>query len=1430
WDGTSRAPAEGDGSEGNPYLITDGAELLYSVKNPETDKYYKITNDIYLNDVSDENWKASEENNAWFNINNNSIFNAHLDGDGHVVYGLWYPLENAPYNAGLLKVHSGSVKNLGVANSQIVSSNGISGGLLASSYPTGKVLIENCFVASDVNVSGMYAGGIVGYAQNSSGTAVLEISNCYSAATGVNGGIIGSAYKLYYSIHDCYTVGSQLYGGASSANTLLDGEVVYDNYSDTGSRGTFVANADMLGELAKDSMSGLDFESTFETVKGSTPKLSKFKTYDAGAVKHPTPVFTNVMAVGGDLREGNLQYLKSTQLYSVALFSDLRTQDEILSDLTDTNYSDKALMAYYDMSSGSENILTDRSSNMNDLIYTGLKVVYEKWKRVVEFDKDDYKIVSGQNTFVPTGSEYGENSGVPYFTVISDPEDEDDGMLHFYNHSASSYWYANWNFTPTYNGVSGTTIGQNDYNILPNSTTYKVTARIRINDTDGTTANFTYYYGSGVGAKSFDASTASPLYDLVSGLTETDGFVELEAYFTTPDTYETESSGLVSNRLYMGLYAPYHKLDYDLDYVTIEKVTTANFYVKENGTYTLQETYVGAPGDEINISEKYSAENYSTYDSTGRVTTKLYGNWFADQGCTAPAELKYGNYNLDFYCESVTDIPFVSLKNQEMFVGFDTYTQRTEGLSGAVITNETANSGSMSLKAELTANASAVFEIKNDHELDVVPGKTYKIDFVYKADNAATFGIGLANGVVSNGVDVLGVAYLTQTEDWTAASVTLTADGAIDSSVLAAKLTSNFEATIFVDTIIVSSVTDSVCVESVISNGDDALRFMFAYYGEDENKVLMAGNEYAITEHGVIVKGEELDLALNLENADKDGVFHFAQTDVKNNWNVNPVTGTTIYSAYINGFDANDDYKVSVRGYIKLSNSDVFYTDILTISVKDIPDAVNIIPEDADLTNYYVYLPAGTILPEDADYTVTAFNSAFTAISVVSNNVVTEDAYFCFSSRPDFDKIEVPAESKYLVHAGTKDELYCGITSKVVSEQVSAVGKDSVNYIFITDVHIASSTSQENAIRNQMTLITKMANENDDVDFVVVGGDITNGGFTSKGEYESWTRAALDPLLECIKPVFVVAGNHDDNSYHLDSSSNTNKDLYEECVITDLDWQNMVINRYINRNGVMVSQDDESKRENSKYFYYDLDNKKTRVICLDSIDYEAKYDEDGYVLGDLDGDGLLDGMPVKNSAGTNDSARYHTGNSYWGYSADQVRWLAEDALGTLPTDYDAVFVSHMGMDKSTNSYGTTIWFGDDIRNVIKSYSAGEAYTANFTDIWGNPVSVNADFAGKNGKLLSWHLGHTHVELSHYDSEIDMYQICTSSANVSRTSVKTYEALAAGGLNNKALPWRVYSRKYNSEAEACFNVMSVSSSAIYRFTIGAGNNEKLVYPQ
>ncbi|MBQ9769009.1 MAG: hypothetical protein IJW27_02285, partial [Clostridia bacterium] len=564
------------------------------------------------------------------------------------------------------------------------------------------------------------------------------------------------------------------------------------------------------------------------------------------------------------------------------------------------------------------------------------------------------------NTFLPYAYSYGDYKKVLYFEPIDDPDEAGDKYLHYYNHSGASSWAANWSITPTPTGETNTNSDAESGQVLPTGSTFKMTYRVRINSTGGGSPSISMFYGTTSGRYSItDNDTKTETVNLKTGLTASENWQTITVYFTTPDEYPVMSnSGKVANRFYTGLLCAGYKMEYDLDYIKIEKVTNVNLYVKDGSSYVLKDTFEGLPGSALNLPAYYSEENYSLYDPTGTASKMMYGNWFSDEACTSAPVMKFGNFDQNLYCDKVTDVPSVSAENQDMFVGFDTYTQRTEGLKNAAITDEAYNTGSVSLKANLSASAPAFFELKNDHTLDLEDGKTYRVDFSYKTDAQFTFGIGFADGLVANGVNTGYAATFPASDEWKVGSVIFTADGILDNSVLAAKLSAATDATVFIDTVIVSSATESVGVEAETTDDGEALRFMLSYGGET---VKMAGKDYTVTEHGVLVKGAELDTDLVLENADKAGIFAFSQTDMSKNWSVNPITGTTVYSAYLNGFDKSDDYKVSVRGYVMLDDT-VYYSDILTASVADIPAARDIIPENADLSDYYVYLPEGTTL------------------------------------------------------------------------------------------------------------------------------------------------------------------------------------------------------------------------------------------------------------------------------------------------------------------------------------------------------------------------------------------------------------------------------------------------------------------------------------
>ncbi len=307
WNGTIATEFEsGSGSETDPYIITKGSQLALAVSQ-SAGYYYKLAKDIYLNNTNLKNWQNAEGLNEWVTTTG---FNGHLDGDGHIVNGIWFPRDTTAVNAGLVsQMKGGSIKNIGVRNSVIYARNhagGIVGNMTVRDYT--KKAIESCFVDETVSVeytvAGNYgAGGIVGMMNSliDRETPVITIKNCYSKAritassNDRANGIIGSNWKSAYIIENCYSVGKPPYYAGSegtlsslaiaddgTAGTMTYAEVYKNIYATNGSpkeqeNYTVITDQESLwGSGGKTQFKGFDFQNVWATVKNGTPKLKIF--------------------------------------------------------------------------------------------------------------------------------------------------------------------------------------------------------------------------------------------------------------------------------------------------------------------------------------------------------------------------------------------------------------------------------------------------------------------------------------------------------------------------------------------------------------------------------------------------------------------------------------------------------------------------------------------------------------------------------------------------------------------------------------------------------------------------------------------------------------------------------------------------------------------------------------------------------------------------------------------------------------------------------------------------------------------------------------------------------------------------------------------------------------------------------------------------
>ena len=464
--------------------------------------------------------------------------------------------------------------------------------------------------------------------------------------------------------------------------------------------------------------------------------------------------------------------------------------------------------------------------------------------------------------------------------------------------------------------------------------------------------------------------------------------------------------------------------------------------------------------------------------------------------------------------------------------------------------------------------------------------------------------------------------------------------------------------------------------------------------------------------------------------------------------------------------------------------------------------------------DYYIYLPAGTVFAKDLQpsFFDTFFIGVDTEAVLLGNTMVT-GAYVKFGVEPTAEDIKVPTSLANFVHQGTMAEIkamdyqtkYFGIQSEIIKQELDKQSADAVNYIFITDLHYDGNKTADYSVAlfNQMDLVVDMANTDDSIDFIAIGGDIIEGTTTGENAI-NLIQTILEPLKNSIKPVLVMIGNHDDNSYGSwsayigESNFNAGKsdDSYfaADKLISKYQWDEGIIKEFVHKDIVQPSIDGVPQR----YYYYDLvkNGKTTRIYVLDCIDYEVgSYNDDG-TINELvldDGKTAADEENVP-ASGTDLQYKYKMGASEMTYSDTQIEWL-ESTLIAGGYD-DVIFLSHAGIDKETMGVSTN---GDKLRALISDFN-----------------NKTGKLAETSGKIMSYQFGHVHAERELYSADINLWQICSGNA--------TPQAIQNTGI--QTTPWRDHAYSMGTETEAQFDVMSVTESGIVKLGIGGASDQKL----
>lgn len=273
----------------------------------------------------------------------------------------------------------------------------------------------------------------------------------------------------------------------------------------------------------------------------------------------------------------------------------------------------------------------------------------------------------------------------------------------------------------------------------------------------------------------------------------------------------------------------------------------------------------------------------------------------------------------------------------------------------------------------------------------------------------------------------------------------------------------------------------------------------------------------------------------------------------------------------------------------------------------------------------------------------------------------------------------------------------------------------SATFAFMTDLHF--HYNREALLRRNLRSIDEIA-KTCPVSFIAHGGD-------NLAESESNLERTLDlatrygKLLRDYKTrSVIVKGNHDDSSIN----GYIKEGKYTlEYVMTDPQYYARCFRH--NENVFNIVMDENRDK---LYFYVDLPSQQIRVIFLNVIDIPIKENENGELV--------------------------YKGQNDYGYSNDQLNWVAHDALNfedkAHPEQWGVITVQHITdcpyIPSFTDSYVNQEYNGAQMYQIFQAFRNRTTYESTRTD--GDfPHSVSCDFTNAKQELICRISGHTHKD-------------------------------------------------------------------------------------
>ena len=279
--------------------------------------------------------------------------------------------------------------------------------------------------------------------------------------------------------------------------------------------------------------------------------------------------------------------------------------------------------------------------------------------------------------------------------------------------------------------------------------------------------------------------------------------------------------------------------------------------------------------------------------------------------------------------------------------------------------------------------------------------------------------------------------------------------------------------------------------------------------------------------------------------------------------------------------------------------------------------------------------------------------------------------------------------------------------ARIVNQHQS---NDSIVFPFLSDAHCGYYTDTGNAATTLAGQLLNQIGKRTPYDFIVHGGDYSTGAWnTTKLNSFEQIEDYTELMSEANKgvPSLWCAGNHDDASYQATAGRVTQKELFG------------LVGRKNRMSGAVCPN-------GCNYGYLDLENRKLRVIYLDTDDKRN-----------------WGTVAVGNGATTPAYLNAHN------VSGAQLQWLANTGLDFTdkanPAEWDIVVVSHVVLNISgtiTDAVSGTVYAHstENAAKILNAYRTGKSGS-----ITHNGVTVNYNFTavGSKATVICAVHGHNH---------------------------------------------------------------------------------------